>query len=530
MLMIRQKVVGGLTALTLAVGLGAVAVPVAQAAPAAAKLVWKDCPPEAGWPPHDPRMLCTTVTVPLDHRRPNGRTIEIAVSRIATAKPGLRRGVLLHNGGGPGTRSLHLPSAYAQVYPQEVLDRYDLIGFDPRGIGHSAPLTCGRTEAGLPTEKVLPFPAPDGSIAPNVAFGKALARDCLANGGDVLPYVTTANTARDMDRIRIALGERRISYFSGSYGSYLGTVYAQLFPERADRFVLDSLVDPARIWHGMWSLWDSGAELRFGDFAAWAAERDGELGLGATPAEVRAGFLALAARLDRTPGHHPDAGEVNGNRFRMLYRGLSIHTALFPEIAAWWRYLDGTDAQAPAWYPRVVEEGIPADNEVAAMLAVVCGDVRWNRDPASYQREVTDHRRRYPLLAGMGANVFPCLWWNDPVEPPVRITDRGPANILLLQNLRDPSTPYAGALGLREALGGRARMVTVDAGNHGTYDPEAPSCAIAETHRFLVTGQLPARDRFCRPDPVPAGTDGAGGAPGAAKAGGTAALFARGMI
>ncbi|MFJ8042815.1 alpha/beta hydrolase [Kitasatospora sp. NPDC096147] len=528
--MIRQRVVGALTAMTLAVGLGVSAVPTAQAAPAAPKLTWKDCPPEAGWPPHDPRMLCTTVKVPLDYRKPSGRTIEIAVSRLPTAKPGLRRGVLLHNGGGPGVRSLHMPSGYAQVYPQEVLDRYDLIGFDPRGIGHSAPVTCGRTEAGLPNELVLPFPAPDGSIAPNVAFGKALAADCLANGGSALPFMTTANTARDMDRIRAALGERRISYFSGSYGTYLGAVYAELFPERTDRFVLDSLVDPDRIWHGMWSLWDSGAELRFADFAAWASARHGELGLGATPAEVRANYLALAAKLDRTPGSHPDAGAVSGNLFRAMYRVYSVRDAYFPEIAVWWRYLAGLDAQVPYWYPKIVEDGIPADNEVAGQLAVVCGDVRWNRDPAYYQRKVTDHRQRYPLLAGMGANVFPCLWWNDPVEPPVRITDRGPRNVLLLQDLRDPATPYAGGVALRQKLGQRAVMVTVDAGNHGAYNPEAPSCAVTETHRFLVTGRLPDRDRFCRPDPVPAGAAGAAG--GVGRSIGTAGQvlpFGRGM-
>ncbi|WP_223244334.1 alpha/beta hydrolase [Streptomyces sp. CBMA156] len=102
----------------------------------------------------------------------------------------------------------------------------------------------------------------------------------------------------------------------------------------------------------------------------------------------------------------------------------------------------------------------------------------------------------------MGANVWPCAFWPAPVEPAVRVTGRGPTNILLLQTERDPATPLSGALGMRAALGGRARMVTVDGGNHGAYDPSTPSCAVTAADRFLATGVLPARDLSCRPEPA----------------------------
>ncbi|KJY31169.1 tripeptidylaminopeptidase precursor, partial [Streptomyces sp. NRRL S-495] len=123
-----------------------------------APLVWTDCPADPSGAPVDPRLRCTTLTVPLDYREPRGRTIGIAVSRLPTAKPGLRRGILVHNGGGPGVASLHLPSAQESGYPQEVLDRYDLVGFDPRGVGRSTPVSCGRTAAEVPYELVFPFP------------------------------------------------------------------------------------------------------------------------------------------------------------------------------------------------------------------------------------------------------------------------------------------------------------------------------------------------------------------------------------
>ncbi|MFI1379808.1 alpha/beta hydrolase [Embleya sp. NPDC020886] len=475
----------------------------AEAAPARPPtLTWTTCPPDPNGAPVDPRLRCTTLRVPMDYRAPAGRTIEIAVSRLATAKPGLRRGILLHNAGGPGAASLNRPSTSVGLYPRDVLDRFDLIGFDPRGLGYSTPITCGRTTQ-ITNERLFPYPAPDGSIADNVDFARELARDCLANGGALLPHVTTANTARDMDRIRIALGERKLSYLSASYGSYLGAVYAELFPDRTDRIVLDANVDPNVTWHERWASWDHGFDTRFGDFAAWAAERHDTLGLGATPAAVRRGYLDMVERLDRSPVQHPGAGPVTGNLFRAIYQAYSYHTLQFPEVAAWWRFLAGT-GPPPQWGEWPSTPGIPRDNDTAVLLAVTCGDSRAPRDIAHYWREATVNRALFPILGGMGTNIWPCAFWPDPVEPAVRITDRGATDILLLQTTRDPATPYPGALSMRSALGKRARMITVDGGNHGAYDPEAPSCAVTRAHDFLSTGALPARDLFCFHDPAPA--------------------------
>ncbi|MFD7653742.1 alpha/beta hydrolase [Actinosynnema sp. NPDC059797] len=485
-----------------AIALPALSAPHVEATPGP-DLVWTDCPPPLVGVPEDPRMRCATLEVPLDHRDPRGRKIEIAVSKIATAKPGLRRGVLLHNGGGPGQPSLHLPAAYATIYPPEVLDRYDLIGFDPRGVGYSSPVTCGRTPDQYPVDRYVPFPAPDGSIDGNVEFARELARDCLAHGGPALRHVTTANTARDVDLLRAALGERKISYNSGSYGSYLGAVYATLFPDRTDRFVLDSNVDPGRAWHEQLALWDHGLELRFRDIAAWLAERDATYHLGATPAEVRQRYFDTVAELDANPVRHPDLDfPITGNVLRAIVFTYSYHTVQFPTLAELWAFADGGGVTAASSAVPAVP-AVPADNVRASQLAVFCGDARAPRDLDRYRREVAAHRALFPLMGGMGTNVRPCAFWPDPVERPVRVTDRGPANVLLVQTLRDPATPYAGALGMRRALGQRARLVTVDTGNHGAYDPSTPSCAVREAHRFLVDGVLPARDLFCAPDPAP---------------------------
>jgi pimeloyl-ACP methyl ester carboxylesterase len=482
----------------LAAVIASAALVVPQASADQPDLTWTTCPPPLLPLPDDPRLKCAKIQVPLDYRAPSGKTIEVMISRIATAKPGLRRGVLLHNGGGPGVPSLHLPVAYAQIYPPEVLERYDIIGFDPRGIGYSTPVTCGRTVEQFPIDLFVPFPAPDGSIDRNVQFAKEVARDCQVNGGDVLPHITTANTARDMDRIRIALGERKLSYNSGSYGSYLGAVYATLFADRTDRFIIDSNVDPTKVWHDQWSLMDVGNELRLNDLTAWLAERNETYHLGATAAQVRQRYFDLIARLDKTPVVHPEIGPMNGNILRSLTRGLVYHTTQFSTLAEFWAYADHGGA-APQ---RAAQAAVPADNQFASLLAVTCGDAGVPRDIQHYRREVAVNRVLFPAMNGMGTNIWPCAFWRDPVEPPVRVTSKGPSNILMVQTLRDPATPYAGALGMRRALGQRATMISVDTGNHGAYDPSTPSCAVRGVHSYLATGVRPA-DQFCKPDPAP---------------------------
>ncbi|MFT7841023.1 alpha/beta hydrolase [Saccharothrix sp. BKS2] len=293
--------------------------------------------------------------------------------------------------------------------------------------------------------------------------------------------------------------------------------------------MLDSNVDPGRVWHEQLALWDHGLEPRLRDIAAWPAERDATYHLGATPARVRQRYLDTAARLDAEPAHHPEVGAVTGNVFRGMVFSYSYHTALFPDLADLWVFLDrggpapgvsrlsSARADVPAGgvptnavptnavpTNAVPTNAVPADNGRASQLAVFCGDARAPRDPRHYRREVAAHRALFPLTGGMGTNVWPCAFWTDPVERPVEVTGEGPATVLMVQTLRDPATPYLGALGLRRALGDRARLVTVDTGNHGAYDPSTPSCAVREAHRFLETGVLPAQDLFCAPDPAPA--------------------------
>jgi pimeloyl-ACP methyl ester carboxylesterase len=192
-------------------------------------------------------LECSTLQVPLNYHAPNGREIEIAISRLASKNPSQRRGVLLTNPGGPGAApALDFPFGLKEAgLPQSVLDTYDVIGFDPRGVGRSTPVTCGPTPE---QTKYGPHPTYANSAADVVEraeAAKAIAEQCAGSTTAwMLPHTTTANTARDMDRIRQALGEQKVSYLGYSYGTHLGAVYTTLFPHRGDRIVLDSNLVP----------------------------------------------------------------------------------------------------------------------------------------------------------------------------------------------------------------------------------------------------------------------------------------------
>ncbi|CAM5734702.1 hypothetical protein SMICM304S_01294 [Streptomyces microflavus] len=210
---------------------------------AAPSLTWQGCGGDI-----PPTVECATLKVPLDHRRPDGKKINVSLSRIKAADPGKRRGALLFNPGGPSGSGLFYPLALSGLLPQSVKDRYDLIGFDPRGVGASSPLACGTTTA---DERLTYRPYKRATFAKDVAWARDIADRCRNHNRETLRHVTTRNTARDMDIMRAALGEQRISYFGLSYGTYLGSVYTQLFPQRVDRFVLDSAVDPERVWRSI---------------------------------------------------------------------------------------------------------------------------------------------------------------------------------------------------------------------------------------------------------------------------------------
>ncbi|MEV0220033.1 alpha/beta hydrolase [Streptomyces sp. NPDC050704] len=463
-------------------------------AAAAKPLDWAKC--EGGG--LDPRQECATVQVPMDYSDPGGRKIGIAVSRIPSENPAARRGVLLLIPGGPGGSSLDNPSGKGQKLPQEVRDAYDLIGFDPRGFGRSAPVSCGLERGDLALSKLRPWPAPDGSVTENMANAKRLSEACARNGGELMRHISTANNARDLDRVRAALGERKVSAWGVSYGTYVGAVYSQLFPHRTDRFVLDSNDDPdhTRVSRAWLAGHEVGVEDVFPEFAEWASAPGNPYRLADTAAEVRPLFLRLASRLDREPIPWPGANpaELNGNVLRQTMLDTLYDPDRFAGLAQ--LMLAAQRGAVPA-APAMPDEAV-LQNVTAVGAGTLCNDVEWPSSASVYQKGVDESRAKYPLTAGMPRNAMVCAAWPyRPKEAPVRITDDGPSNILLVQNERDVATPLRGALRLRRALGERAVLVTVNSTGHDAYLANGNACGDGTVSRYLATGVRPGRDTYC---------------------------------
>jgi pimeloyl-ACP methyl ester carboxylesterase len=463
---------------------------VSAAAPSAPETPrWGPCPEGVT----APGLECSTIEVPLDYREPDGRQIDIAISRLASNNTEKRRGVLLTNPGGPGAGGLEHPAVLAAAgLPREVLDSYDLIGFDPRGVANSTPLTCELTDEQIARGNFPPYTHDAADVAAEAPRARDIARRCAnAPTASMLPHTTTANTARDMDRLRMALGERKISYFGQSYGTYLGAVYTTMFPGHSDRILLDSNLGPDGYDFTAMRLFARGLEDRFPDIAAHITAHP-EYGLGATPEQVTATFFELAERLDAAPVHGFDE-----TAFRALTFEYSYSDATLPLLAKSWQALKANQQ------PPVLPAPSDVQNLMASRFAVVCGDSRWPGQVWQYQLSAAVDRVRYPKLGGSTGSVNPCAFWSpERIETPVRIGDRGPSNVLIVQNERDPGTPLAGAKKLRQAFGDRARMVVADQGGHGVYPFGTNTCANDAATAFLTTGERPAHDLRCDAQPT----------------------------
>ncbi|SFY43260.1 alpha/beta hydrolase [Streptomyces atratus] len=460
---------------------------------------WKRC--EAASPAE---FECATIKVPLDYRVPGGKRIDLAISRIKSTAPDKRHGVLFSNPGGPGGQGLYMPLGMQESLPESAQQEYDLIGFDPRGVGQSSPVSC---DLELEEENWL-RPYKEETFDKDVAWARDVANKCKEKAGDTLPHITTRNTARDMDLLRAILGEKKISYVGYSYGTYLGAVYTQLFPGRADRFVLDSAVDPARAWRGMIQWWAEGAEPAFDRWTEWAAERSEKYGLGDTPKRVDRTFWDLVAQADEKP-IELDGQPINGDDIRSGMRGAVFSpeyaTEGFVELK---KAAAGEPASAKKLAAFAGSEGtgtsgvsdaaeVPSDNMTASFWAVVCGDnsAAWSRDPERYRRDAIEDKGQYPLYGDFASSIKPCAFWDKSVEPATKVNNR--VGSLVVQNEWDSQTPLPSGQALHADLKGSKMVTVLNGEGHGVY-PNGNACTDGTVTAYLLTGKLPVKDVTCK--------------------------------
>ncbi|MFA1550969.1 alpha/beta hydrolase [Actinomadura chokoriensis] len=467
-------------------------------------LAWKPCaqgPDDAVGEELDRAgARCAEITVPLDHSRPGGRTIKLALSRLPATDRAHRIGTMVLNSGGPGEPTLAMP-LQTRAAMKDVAARYDLVGLDPRFVGRSTPLDCG-WPVGLWLRSAGPTRA---RFDHQVAVQRDLAERCARSHADVLPYANTRDTARDIDLVRRVLGERRISFLGYSYGSYLGAVYAQMFPGRTDRVVLDSAGDPRKWGPRATQGTEDEAERALRGWAAWAAARHGAYRLGATPARVLATVNAiLTAAEDRPLSVGPY--EVDDQLVPYL---LSVGSG-DDRPAARAEFTSTVQTLHEAAQRRPADPGPRLDELLAFVLtsagsplagptaAITCGDRAAPRDPDVYWNDVQRSRARHPLFGPLKNNIWPCAFWpSRPRERPTRIAN--PTPVLIVSATGDTATTYEGSRAMHRALTGSRLLTLRGATAHGIYGEYGNACVDAEVNAYLATGTLPATDPTCHP-------------------------------
>ncbi|GGS28536.1 MULTISPECIES: alpha/beta hydrolase [Streptomyces] len=458
-----------------------------------------------------PTVECGTLRVPLDYARPDGERIPLTVSRSratgqdpATGRAVPRQGSLVDNPGGPGVSGMYFPMLGMAPDWKRLAAAYDLVGYAPRGVGRSAPLSCTDPK----TFQQGPAPAPQHPSArvkrERAARAEAYARGCAERSGDALRHYTSLNNARDLDVLRAALGETRLTFLGSSYGTYIGALYATLFPSHVRRMVFDSAVNPApeRIWYRNNLAQSAAFEDRWADFRAWVARHHGVYGLGGTPGEVRDSYDLVRERLARTPA----GGKVGPAQLHAAMLKAAYYDDHWPQRAhALSAYLKGDPGPLVEQAEEHPEAAAEAENTRAVYLAVECNDAPWPADFAVWDRDNTRLARRAPFETwdNVWTNL-PCAFWPAPRQHPLDVRAGAGAlpPTLILAAERDAATPYDGALELHRRLAGSALVTERDAGSHGLAGG-ANACVTAYLTAYLLEGRVPGRRASCAPHPAP---------------------------
>ncbi|MGQ0832260.1 MAG: alpha/beta hydrolase [Microthrixaceae bacterium] len=430
---------------------------------------------------------CAKVQVPLDYREPNGRLIEIAVSR--TRAKGDRIGALFVNPGGPGATGTDFAAIVAGLLPTTLRDRFDIVGFDPRGVGDSNPVDCGVDTTTLySVDPTIETPADRTAL---LDVTKRYIDDCAIKFGDVLPYLSTRDVAKDMDVIRAAMGDAKLSFLGFSYGTAIGQVYADLFPSHVRSMILDGVLDlgPTGLQladeqaagfetalQRYTAYCDSGTECATSGDALGAVERVLEL------AEKPGGIPAPSA--DRPAGR----GEAT----------LAVAVALYSR--SMWERLDaaldaalgGDGSKLVALADQYIGIG---DFEI--YFAVNCMDFAWpTGDPDAILRAAKETAKQSPHLGeALVTDYVRCADWPVPADPLQPITAPGSPPILVVSTTGDPATPYAAGVAVAQRLE-RGVLVTNEGDGH-TVVADGKPCIDEIVVRYLIDGATPPDGTTC---------------------------------
>uniref|UniRef100_UPI0004CC34AB alpha/beta hydrolase n=1 Tax=Streptomyces sp. NRRL S-920 TaxID=1463921 RepID=UPI0004CC34AB len=460
---------------------------------------------ELAWRPCGDGLRCARLTVPRDYAHPrNGKTFVLPVAKAPTAKEGERIGSLVYNPGGPGASGVSdLKSDSGEVFSEDVRARFDIVSFDPRGVGGSRPaVTCAEPDdEGMADDAPAPLiPRTRADRARALAAARADAEACAKGSGGILRQVGTDDAARDLDILRAALGDRKLTYLGWSYGTSLGTSYAEQFPHRVRALALDGASDPSLNWSQRAISQGVGFRRAVEDYAEYCADIAGAACPGTSPAEISGvldGLFEEAAR-EPLPVSDEEAYEVDARTLLdvvtdamyspeddweplsdALAEAADGDATLLAEMA------EGDDASGDDASAKARTKRREAGNEDEALLAVSCLDTPHPRTAEPYWKALAPAEKAAGVYGTSSVvDELTCKDWPAGTQRPHRVRAAGVPPVLVVGTTGDPATPYDEARGLAEQFPG-GMLLTYEGVGHTAYG-RGNACVTDAVDDYLI--------------------------------------------
>lgn len=449
---------------------------------------------------------CTQLRVPIDYNDLTVGTFRIAVLRAAAKDQEKRKGSIVVNPGGPGGSGVDYAYNADYVFSPDITDVYDIVGFDPRGVAQSEPIHCFTPEeldANLASDSK---PDNDAEVAQSLVESEAFAKKCIEKT-EHIEHFTTIETARDMDILRAALGEKKLNYVGKSYGTYLGTLYASIFPNNVGRFVLDGAVDPNI------SMKEQNLAQAIGfDKAIAAFIKDcltqPDCPFTGTPAQATQSMIATlqAAATAPLPQQNPADGDDRLITESLILIGMA--SSLYDDVDGWPKLRQAFSESAQGYGDTFLQladeysgrnpDGTFMSNDFDSGAVIDCLDWRDRRTVDQYKNDVKEFAAKAPIFgpyiafSGMHCQFFP---QPSTQRAPNTLTEIKTAPIIVIGTIRDPATPYVWSRSLAKIFTGSS-LISLDADGH-TGHGRGSACVDDAVDEYLLTGALPPADLRC---------------------------------